>query len=62
MPSNLTDDARAYYTEFLARSDVQAQPGLKKFLEDLLLGRKPKPRVKGAVDLSVLPKGFKVKR
>jgi hypothetical protein len=58
MPSNLSDDAQKSCAILLARADVQARPGLKKALEDLLSGRKPKPRKKGEPIRSALPDGF----
>ena len=54
---HLSEDAKAYYKEFPERPDVQARPGLKMALENILTGRKPKLRVKGSVDKSALPDG-----
>ncbi len=58
MPNNLSDAAKAACTNLLAQADVQARPGLKKALEDLLSGRKPVLRKKGEPKLSALPDGF----
>lgn len=55
MPSNLSKEARAYYDDFLKREDVQARPGLKKGLEDLLAGIKPTKRKKGQVIKGAMP-------
>ena len=55
MPNNLSSDARAYLTDFLNRPDVQERPGLKKGLEDLLAGIKPKKRKKGQVIKEAMP-------
>ena len=57
LPAHLSEDAKAYYKEFPERPDVQARPGLKMALENILTGRKPKLRVKGSVDKSALPDG-----
>lgn len=57
--SNLSDESKAILERFLAPPDVQARPGMKKGLENLLSGRKPKPRVKGKVNEAALPPGFK---
>lgn len=58
MPSSLSDDVKTNCAILLAREDIQARPGLKKALEDLLSGRKPKPRKKGEPLKSALPDGF----
>lgn len=59
MPSNLSDAAQKSCAILLAREDVQARHGLRKALEDLLSGRKPKPRKKGEPIRGALPEGFK---
>lgn len=58
MPDNLSDDVKKNCAILLARSDIQARPGLKKALEDLASGRRPKPRKKGEPIMSALPDGF----
>lgn len=54
-PNNLSEESKAILEEFLKREDVQAKPGLKKGLENILTGRKPKPRVPGKVNEAALP-------
>jgi hypothetical protein len=58
MPDNLSADVKKNCAILLARPDVQARPGLKKALEDLASGRKPKPRRKGEPLPGALPDGF----
>ncbi len=53
--TELTPDAREFFENLLKQPDVQARPGVKKALEDMLSGRKPKLREKGKPDPSALP-------
>jgi hypothetical protein len=55
MPSNLSEESKIICAQFLERADVQARPGLRKGLENLLTGRKPTPRQKGEVNQDALP-------
>jgi hypothetical protein len=41
--------------KFLIRPDIQAMPGIKKALENILTGRKPVKRKKGEPMLSAVP-------
>lgn len=58
MPDNLSADVKTNCAILLAREDVQARPGLKKALEDLASGRRPRLRKKGEPIKSALPNGF----
>ncbi len=54
--TKLTPDAREFFQNLIKQPDVQARSGVVKALEDMLSGRKPKPRIKGKPDPSALPK------
>ena len=47
--------------KLLIRPDIQAMPGIKKALENILTGRKPVKRKKGEAMLSAVPAEFKKK-
>ena len=53
------DDPKASLIKLLIRPDIQAMPGVKKALEDILIGRKPVKRKKGEAMLSAVPAEFK---
>jgi hypothetical protein len=54
----LSGSAKIACANLLSRQDIQDRPGIWKALENLLTGRKPVPKVKGAVRTSGLPDGF----
>ncbi len=49
------DDPKASLIKLLIRPDIQAMPGIKKALEDILAGRKPVLRTKGKPMLLMVP-------
>ncbi len=59
--ADLSEESKKIIEEMLQRPDFQARPGLKKGLENLLTGRKPKPREPGQVNEAALPPGFRKK-